>query len=95
MEKQREKSHFLWFLPLLGEAVGQQLGQGDGLDGAVFSYQVDDKIVPAEFPHHLAADAAGREGAGDDAVLSAADGYGGEVPMAVVPSAQSSAAPTL
>ena len=66
-----------------GKTVGQQLRKGHGLEAGVMD-QVDYKVIGAEFPHHLAADAAGREGAGDDSVLAAADGDGGKIPVAVV-----------
>ena len=68
---------------LSGEAEGQDLGQGVGF-AALRRNHVDEKIVAAEFPHHLTAHAAGRERPGDDAVLSAAHGDGGKVPVAVI-----------
>ena len=65
------------------EAVGQKLGQCDRLKALVV-YQIDAEIVSAELPHDLTADAAGWEGTGDDAALSAADGDGGKVPVSVI-----------
>ena len=64
--------------------MGEQIREGDRLDASLCANKVDDKIIIAEFPHHLAADTAGREWAGDDAVLAAADSQGGKVPMAIV-----------
>ena len=66
------------------EAVGQQITQGDCLVGAVDTHHVNHEVNAAKFPHYLTADAAGRERAGDHAVLAAADGDGGEIPVAVV-----------
>ena len=65
------------------EAERQDLGQGVGF-AALRRDHVNEKIVAAEFPHHLTAHAAGRERPGDDAVLSAAHGDGSKVPVAVV-----------
>ena len=65
------------------EAVGQELAQGQLPEASALPYQIDRKVIPAEFPHHLAAHPAGREGAADHTVLSAADGDGGEVTVAV------------
>ena len=65
------------------EAERQDLGQGVGF-AALRRDHVNEKIVAAEFPHHLTAHAAGRERPGDDAVLSAAHGDGGKVPVSVV-----------
>ena len=67
-----------------GEAVGEQIGEGDRLDASVFSYQVDEKIILAEFPHYLTAHAAGREKACENAILSAADGNCLELPFPIV-----------
>ena len=65
------------------EAERQDLSQGVGF-AALRRDHVNEKIVAAEFPHHLTAHAAGRERPGDDAVLSAAHGDGGKVPVSVV-----------
>ena len=51
---------------------------------ALFGDHMDLEIIFAEFPHHLAADAAGRERTFDDAVLAAADSDGYEGAVAVV-----------
>ena len=64
--------------------MGQQLRQGDGFVAALRSHQVHREIIPAEFPHHLAAHAAGGEGPGNDAALAAAYGQGGKVPVPVI-----------
>ena len=66
------------------EAVGKQLGEGQFFVASALPYQVNDEIIAAEFPHDLAADTARGECAGDIAVLAAADGDGGKVPLAVV-----------
>ena len=65
------------------EAVGQQLGQRHGFKASVV-HQINEKILPAELPHDLTADPAGREGPGDDPIFSAADGNGGKRPVSVV-----------
>ena len=39
----------------------------------VLAHHVDPEVILAEFPHDLAADAAGREVVPDDALLAAAD----------------------
>ena len=66
------------------EAVGQQICHGAAFKGISAGDHVDHKIIVTEFPHHLAAHAAGRECAGNNPILTAADGDGGKVPMAVV-----------
>ena len=65
------------------KTAGQKLLQRVGVV-AVHLYQMHGKIHIAEFPHHLTAYTAGREQTRDDSVLAAADGDGGEIPMAVV-----------
>ena len=77
---------------LRGEAKRKQLGQGTGLIGVIYIHHVDQKIVLAELPHHLPADAAGREHTGNDAVLTAADSDGHEVPVAVIDGLEESGA---
>ena len=58
---------------LLGaEAKRQDFRQSPGLI-PIRIHHIDQKIIAAEFPHHLAADAAGRESAGNDAILAAAE----------------------
>ena len=69
---------------LCAETMGQQLCQGDGFVASVLADDINEKIILAKFPHHLAADTAGRECAGDGAILAAADGDGHEVPVAIV-----------
>ena len=66
-----------------GEPKGQQLRQCHGFIPFVV-HQMNEKIVPAELPHDLTADPAGWEGPGDDAILAAADGDGGKVPVPVI-----------
>ena len=73
------------------EAEGQDLCQGPSLV-TLLVHHVDHKIILAELPHDLAADAAGRECAGDDAILAAADGDGHEIPVAVINSLEKSCA---
>ena len=69
---------------LLGrEAAGQQLSQSLDLI-ALGADDIHQEIILAELPHDLAANAAGRECAGDHTILAAADGDGGKVPVAVV-----------
>ena len=69
---------------LLGaEAVRQELGQG-ALLIALDIHHVNEEFVAAEFPHHLAADPAGRKNTGDHTVLAAADSDGNKIPVAVV-----------
>ena len=46
-------------MPLGGEAEGQQLRQGVDLVGFTHAAQIDAEVIPAEFPHHLTAHAAG------------------------------------
>ena len=59
------------------------MSQGHGLV-AILVHQVENKVIVAEFPHHLAAHTAGRKLPFDDAVLTAADGDGLKVPVAVI-----------
>ena len=66
------------------EAVGQQLCEGQSLEIAVLSHKVDCEVIGAELPHHLAADTAGWKTAGNDTVLTAADGNGYEIPMSII-----------
>ena len=40
------------------ETKRQQLGQGDGLKGAVCPHHMDPEIIVAELPHHLTAEPA-------------------------------------
>ena len=68
---------------LRGETIGKNFCQCAGLI-AFLIYHIDEKIILAEFPHHLAADTAGRETAGDDAVLTTADSNGNKVPVTVI-----------
>ena len=65
------------------ETIGQKLPECHSLISFVV-HQIDKEIVVAEFPHDLAADPAGREGPGNDAILSAADGDGSEIPVSIV-----------
>ena len=44
---------------------------------------INGEIIIAEFPHHLAADAAGRENIGSIPVFAADDGDGGKLPLAL------------
>ena len=67
------------------ETIGQKLLECHSLISFVV-HQIDKEIVVAEFPHDLAADPAGREGPGDNAVLSAADGDGSKIPVPIVDS---------
>ena len=68
---------------LLGaEAVGQKIGKGQSIV-PVGPHQIHGKVILAELPHHLPADTAGRESAGEMAVFAAADGNGGKIPAAV------------
>ena len=60
------------------EAVGQKLGKRNCFIGNII-YKVDDKVIGAELPHYLTANTAGREGTGDDAILTAAHGDGDEI----------------
>ena len=53
------------------EAVRQELGQGPLHIGTVLPHKIDFEIVLTEFPHDLAADAAGWEHIGNDPILSA------------------------
>ena len=69
---------------LRGKTVGEQIFQCAGLTRTICVNCVDEKIILAELPHDLAADAAGREGTGDHAILATANGDGGEMTMAVV-----------
>ena len=66
------------------EAVGQNLRQGEAVIAIVGRSHVDHKIIVAKFPHHLPAHAAGRERAGDHAVLAAAHGNGHKIPVSIV-----------
>ena len=66
------------------EAEGQDVLQGVAFVAVTGACHVDHEVIPAEFPHYLAADTAGREEPGNDTVLAAADGDGGEIPVAVV-----------
>ena len=47
-------------------------------------HHINDEIILAEFPHHLAADTAGRETAGNDTVLAAANSNGHKIPVTVI-----------
>ena len=70
-------------MSLRAEAVGQEVSQRHSVK-AVRIHQIHLKIIPTEFPHHLAADTAGRELSFNDAVLAAADGNGHKIPVSVV-----------
>ena len=65
------------------ETEGQDLCQSSGFIALVV-HHVNQEILPAELPHHLAAHTAGREGSGDHPILAAADGDGRKVPVAVI-----------
>ena len=66
------------------EAVRQNLGQRPFRAYTILAYEIHPEIIRTEFPHDLAADSAGREHVGNDPVFAAADGDGGEFPMAVI-----------
>ena len=67
----------------IAKAKGQQLCHSGFLITGGRNH-VDFEIVTTEFPHHLPAYAAGRKLAGDDAILTAADGDGNKIPVTVV-----------
>ena len=50
----------------------------------ILVHQVENEVIFAEFPHHLAAYTAGRKLAFDDPILAAADGDSLEIPMTVI-----------
>ena len=73
----------LVFIPLQRKAAGQQFRERLQLIPLGCDH-VDLEIIPAEFPHHLTAHAAGRKQSGDFSILAAADGDGIEIPLSVV-----------
>ena len=76
--------YLLLHMGLGAEAVRQELGQGPLHIGTVLPHKIDFEIVLTEFPHDLAADAAGWEHIGNDPILSAADRNGRKNPVAIV-----------
>ena len=63
--------------------MGQQICKRHGFI-PLCADDIDQEIILAEFPHNLAANAAGRECAGDYAILAAANRNGLKVTMSIV-----------
>ena len=68
------------------KTVGKKLGEGEGFATALRTGQIDRKIVPAKFPHHLPANAARGKCACDAAIFATADGNGHKIPLTVIKS---------